>query len=176
MSDEYRMVHGDADLTYGGLFVRDMGHGWAEVVEVTDLDSAVGTTNLVLVEQGTVTVPYRLHSARAAFKQSWESCGPAVCGQRLGDLGRATGRLAAFAAMWEYGHRDIEQSWTIATDRECDEWAGPDRWRVTESEVYSKRWKRHRRMPLRVNGESGLWRWLRRELDIERSESAEESA
>lgn len=168
MNGEYRLVHGDVNLNYGALFVRDMGAGWAEVVEVTDLDSAVGTTNLVLVEQGTVAIPYKLGSARETFKHSWEACGPGACGRRLSDMDRELARLAGFAAMWEYGYRDVEQSWTLATDREYDEWAGPDRWRVTWHEVYDERLKRKRKLPIRVSGESGLWRWLRRALHIER--------
>lgn len=172
---EYVMAHGDISLSHGGLFVADQGHGWAEVVEVTDLDSAVGTTNLVLVEQGQVTIPYRLSAARQAFRQSWQSCGPGSCQDgALSGLDRPTARMLAFAAMWEYGHRDVERCWTIATDREFSEWAGPDRWRVSVERVPLRgqprgpeRWRR----PVQVNGDKGLWRWLRVEFGIERASS-----
>jgi hypothetical protein len=154
----YVMAHGDVDIAYGALFIADQGDSWAEVVEVTDLDSAVGTTNLVLVEQGSVILPTAsLHAAREALRRAWESCG-FTC--RPSD--RATARLMAFAALWEYGHGDRERSWTIATDREYDEWAGPDRWRVTRAMGHDRALH-----PIRVNGTKGLRRWLRSELDIE---------
>ena len=61
-----------------------------------------------------------------------------------------------------YGCKDIERSWTIATDREYDERTGPDRWRVTRQDVYDERSRRTVSRPIRVNGERGLRRWLRR--------------
>lgn len=160
----WRMAHGDADLSYGGLFIRDMGGGWAEVVEVTDLDSAVGTTNLVEVTQGSVMLPSRsLHAAREALRRAWESCGGPGNGYgRLSELDRPTGRLVAFAALWEYGHGDRERSWVIATDRVFSEWAGPDRWRVNLAMGTD-----HALHPMRVNGSKGLRRWLRSELNVE---------
>jgi hypothetical protein len=164
---EYRLVHGDVDLRYGGLFVRDMGDGWAEVVEIEDLDSAVGTTNLVLITQGTVTIPYRFAEARRVFKVAWDACGPGAGGQRLSGMDRITARLATFAAIWEYGQRDVERRWTVATDHDYDESTGAERWRVTRQLIYDERLECNRRMPIVVNGEKGLLRWLRRTLDVE---------
>lgn len=163
----YRIVHGDVDLRYGGVFVRDMGDGWAEVIEIEDLDSAVGTTNLVLITQGTVTISYRFAEARRIFKVAWDACGPGGCGERLGGMDRMTARLAAFAAIWEYGQRDVERTWTIATAHDYDESTGAERWRVTCQLIYDERLECNRRMPIVVNGEKGLRRWLRRTLDVE---------
>lgn len=162
---EWTLAYGDVDLAYGGLFIRDQGHGWAEVIEVTDLDSAVGTTNLVEVQEGSVMLPScSLGAAREALRRAWGACGGPGNGTDLTGLDRTTARLMAFAALWQYGHGDRERSWTIATDRQYSEWAGPDRWRV--SSIYGHDGAFH---PLRVNGTKGLRRWLWRELDCDPS-------
>src|SRR5579883_3497918 len=49
----FRTVYADVDITYGGFFVKDCST-YAETVEVTDLDSANGTPNKVLVTVRTV--------------------------------------------------------------------------------------------------------------------------
>ena len=53
---------GDVNLEYGGLFVNldNVRYGYADVVEVTDLDSACGAAGMVLIEKGSVTIKDRL--------------------------------------------------------------------------------------------------------------------
>lgn len=156
----YKVAYADVDLTYGGLFIDDRGD-YADVVEVIDLDSATGTTNMVCVDIGNVSIEYALASyygattylgaQRRMLRQAMEACGPGWHEHfRITGLSRETARMMALAALWQYGHRDIERTTVLATDDEYS--AGLDGgWTPEET----------------VAGEDGLREWLSDQYGIE---------
>lgn len=147
MSD-WLTMYADVSLVHGGLFVRDEGH-YADVVEVTDLDSATGTTEMVMVEQGSCSIEYASSFAkqRELLAHALAACGPER--SELVRMPRAMRRAAAYAALWSYGHGDTEHTHVLTTDRTAP--------RVQDG------WEAEGR----VNGSKGLVRWLRRMYDIE---------
>jgi hypothetical protein len=97
------------DVSSGeALYVRDDGH-YADLVEVTDLDSAAGADGMLLVEQGSTSIEYagRLAAQRERFRATWNSCGPE---SPLAGMGREQARVEAYRALWVFGHRDVERS------------------------------------------------------------------
>lgn len=124
---QYQAVHLDVgDIRYGALFIRDEGH-YADVVEVTDLDSATETTGMVLIEQGSLSIEYAGNFAaqRRRFRSAIDTIGsPSLTG-----LTRQNARMLAYSALWEYGYRDIEESHVLAerdVDQKQDGWEAED--------------------------------------------------
>jgi len=161
MDTRFELAYGDVNVLYGGLWIQDHGD-YADVVEVTDLDSAAGATNMVLVSIGSVGLYGRnLAENRQRLDTALESGMGKDALASIAD--RKHRRLAAWAALWEYGYRDIDQEHTIATDRD---WQGNrDGWQP-DLESYGVdgqlgKWRK------RVNGEDGLKRWLARYADID---------
>jgi hypothetical protein len=148
---EWKIAHADANLTYGGLFVRDEGY-WADIVNVEDLADC-GAENMVLVEKGSVSYDHRnLRQSRAEFRSAVVGCGPGWHGEwKITGMSRENARLLAHAALWEYGYKDRDEVNVLTTDREFSQ-PRDGKFTITG----------------RVNGEKGLWRWLRRQYDIER--------
>lgn len=154
-SPDWRTAYADNDILAGGLWIRDYGD-YADVIEVTDLDSAAGTTNMVIVSIGSVGLYGRnLAENRKRVADAVQSCGYS---------GKLPPRLPIWAALWEYGTRDIESEVIIATDREWS--GGRDGWRPTSHSAgvdgQFGKWIE------RVAGEKGLQRWLQRyhQLDV----------
>jgi hypothetical protein len=121
--DTYSIAHADVDIQYGGLFIR-LVNDYAEVVEVTDLDSAAGATNLVLVEAGSVYLAastFRAESLRNVWRQVMTDCGPLGDDRfRITGIDRPTLRRMVYAAAWDYGlAKDVDSSVVIATTNRC---------------------------------------------------------
>lgn len=163
MSTDFVAVYADRDILYGALYVKDCGD-YAEVVEVTDLDSAAGTTDMVNVSTGSVGLYGRnLADNRRRLTEAFASVGGFTTTST-----REWRRLQAWAALWQYGSRDVDTDVVIATSRDAS--GGRDDWRPTQ-ESYGvdgqiARWQ------LRVNGEKGLRRWLARYADVDTTAQA----
>jgi len=151
-SETFEMVYGDVDISYGGLWIKDCGE-YGDVVEVTDLDSATGTRNMVMVAVGSVGLYGRtLSDNRQRLETAVQS---GIGREAFVKFSGSHRRLAGWAALWEYGYRDIDQESIIATDPH--DWdGGSDQWKPTERSFG----------PDRVNGTPGLKRWLARYCDI----------
>lgn len=112
---------GDVSLEYGGLFVNldNVRHGYADVVEVTDLDSACGAAGMVLIEKGSVCLDFR------RVRKALGSCG---WYDRKAD--RRCRRAAMAEAVKSYFGMDTGESEVVQTER-----GGPmshDGWRATK--------------------------------------------
>ena len=115
---------GDNNLEHGGTFfdLSDWKHGYVNIVEVTDLDSAIGFAGAMLIEARTVSVD---------DKRRWsESLG--VIGATLednddiNDNGRAhyrkgskAWRMCLVYALSVYGYYDTERSEAVQPERDC---------------------------------------------------------
>lgn len=101
--------HGDENVEYGGLFVKcdysDFKYGYLECIRVTDLDSACGFTNAVLIEAITVV------KDRKRLRKAVESCGitPAQSRQAYRTGGRKAYMMLCADALASYGHYDPSQ-------------------------------------------------------------------
>lgn len=156
-SPEWRTAYADNDILSGGLWIRDYGD-YADVIEVTDLDSAAGTTNMVIVSVGSVGMYGRdLAENRRRIADARQSCG-----HEAGT--RDNLRLRDWASLWECGTRDIESETIMATAKEWS--GGRDAWKPTEHSYgvdgQFGKWIE------RVNDTKGLKRWLWRnhQLDV----------
>ena len=87
-----------------GLWVRDHhGDGYADVVELTDMDSAAGVPNTLMVEMGVVNVPGKLSEYREIARTMDTRRG-------IAGLTREARRRRWWADIWSYGlHRDIDR-------------------------------------------------------------------
>lgn len=103
------MFSGDVSLVYGGIYVRVTPWGYADVVEVTDLDSACGFEGAVLIEKGSANLPSSLKVIRAVM---------ASCGWTQGrrSLPKEARRAMLFECLWRYGHRDVDESEVVQTE------------------------------------------------------------
>ena len=113
----WQEAYADVNITYGGLWIKDYGD-YADVLEVTDIDSATGAPGRVLVDIG--SVGFYTRSASDAVKRLRSALSSAGCGADalLGMTGNER-RLAAWEAMWNYGLGDREESRIIAHDSEA---------------------------------------------------------
>lgn len=87
-----------------GLWVRDHHRdGYAEVVELTDMDSAAGVPNTLMVEVGVVNAPGKLSEYREIARTMDTRRG-------MAGLTREARRRRWWADIWSYGlHRDIDR-------------------------------------------------------------------
>lgn len=131
--------YADVDVRYGGVWIKDCGD-YAEWVEVTDLDSATGTTGMVLVESGSVSFYSRdLHEIRSMLDRALSCCGDRKLLLETSD--RKWKRLMAWEALHGYKRGDIDQSVIVLTDREAP--AHQDGWHadmVIEDECELRQW------------------------------------
>ena len=99
---DFKHYIGDVNLEYGGIFfdLSDAKYGYVSFLEVTDLDSAAGIDDCVLVERGTIGIEDDKISVQAL------QC----CGQSLEDLGKGDARILQLAyANASYGlTRDLD--------------------------------------------------------------------
>jgi hypothetical protein len=116
---------GDVNLEYGGVWVQvdryDQRYGYANFVEVTDLDGACGATGMVLVEKGTVN--FDLERIRKAVA----SCG---WSEGIRKLKGAARKAAIIAAVKGYYGMDVDESETIQTFEDAS-WRY-DGWKATK--------------------------------------------
>lgn len=156
---EYQTAYADVNLLYGGLFIRDEGH-WADVIEVIDLDSAAGTRNMTLVGQGSVSIEYvtaghygtttKLGAQRETLRSCMIGAGPGWHEDfRITGLDRDTARMIAYAALWSFGLRDLEESTVLANDTDWS--AEAESWEPEDT----------------VDGEDGLRDWLSHRYGVE---------
>jgi hypothetical protein len=124
---------GDINLEHGGTFINfsDLKYGYANVVEVTDLDSAIGFSGAILIEERTVITDH---------KERWPSALSTIGASLLpnGDIddnGRPirkdslAWRMCLVYALSAYGHYDTDRSETLQPDPD-----GPlsfDSWKAT---------------------------------------------
>jgi hypothetical protein len=111
----------DADIGYGGLWIKDCGD-YAEWVEVPDLDSATGTSGLILVESGSVGFYARdLRDARSLLDGALRCCGDRR--NLLAAETRQWRRLMAWGALHGYKRGDVDRWEVIRTDLHapCDQ-------------------------------------------------------
>lgn len=113
---------GDINLEYGGTFMNfaDWKHGYANVVEVTDLDSACGFAGAVLIEERTVTID---DASRYAGALSTIGATMLPNGD-IDDNGQTTYRKNTLAwrmclvwALNAYGAHEIDRSDVVQPDR-----------------------------------------------------------
>jgi hypothetical protein len=116
-SEHFVEMYCDVDMRYGGLWIKDCGD-YAEWVEVTDLDSATGTSGLILVESGSVGFYARdLRDMRSMLKGAL-SC----CSDRRNMLAAETRqwrRLMAWEALHGYKRGDLDRWEVIRTDAQA---------------------------------------------------------
>jgi hypothetical protein len=102
---------GDVNLEHGGVYCKldpsDLKYGYANCVEVTDLDSACGANGMCLIEVGTVNFDYkRIRKAAAA-------CGWLTPGHRVA---RPHRRAALIEAVKSYYGMEVDRSEVVQTD------------------------------------------------------------
>ena len=124
---------GDVNIEYGGMFIdtSDVEHGYAEVLRVTDLDSACGAEGLVMIERLTVILDNKDINVKAL-----DSCGM---------LGESVGWLGLIESVVFYGYYDCVEDFT-----------GPHRWIVVTSDYTGNKqswdgWKPDRDMTVRLH-------------------------
>lgn len=115
---------GDISLEHGGTFMRftEWKHGYAEVVEVTDLDSATGFPGAVLIEERTVIIDRPEY-----WSQALGVIGATLIeGDAIEDNGKATYRKGSLAwrmcltyALSAYGYYDGERNECVQPERDC---------------------------------------------------------
>jgi hypothetical protein len=116
---------GDIDLKYGGLFISTANKQWgyATVIEVIDLESAIGAEGLILIEEHTVITDDPENSARA-----WKSCGD----------DRTLLKDVPFIQLVEvlngYGFYDTEKSIVLVTDNYFGDKASWEGWQIDREE------------------------------------------
>jgi hypothetical protein len=111
-SDTYEPVYADVNIEYGGFWVKDQGD-YADWAELTNLDSATGTTGMVLLEFGSVGLYGRNFAEnRKRFNGSFGSCGAGT----LKGMDHKTGRMAGWQALKSYGYANVDSSIVIRTD------------------------------------------------------------
>jgi hypothetical protein len=120
-SDRFVELYCDVDIRYGGLWIKDCGD-YAEWVEVTDLDSATGTSGLILVASGSVGFYARDLADMRSVLDGALNC----CGYRRNLLAAETRewrRLMAWEALYGYKRGDLERWEVIRTDGQapCDQ-------------------------------------------------------
>jgi hypothetical protein len=97
---------GDVNLYHGGTAVRvDRSGGYADVVEMSDLDSAIGQEGCVILERGSVVLTGGLRKRRY-LRSALESFGWKASDLLQFDRADRANELAR--ALWTYGMRDIE--------------------------------------------------------------------
>lgn len=101
---------GDVGLEHGGTFVKmdNVRYGYAECVEVTDLDSACGADGMCLIEKGTINFDYK------RVRKAIESCGWIDRGRAKMD--KPHRRAMYLQAVKDYYGMDVDGSEVIQTD------------------------------------------------------------
>lgn len=131
--DAYMIAYADSNIQYGGLFVK-LEDDYAMIVEVTDLDSATGANNLVLIESGSVSVSNgwtahfdRPKSLRDVWRDLMSSYGPLDSqGFKVTGIDRLTLRRMLYVASWQYGlEKGIDTSIVLATSNRCKHCGDP---------------------------------------------------
>lgn len=101
---------GDLNLQHGGIYVRVDGTSYADVVEVSDLDSAIGYADAYLIESG--SVPFQGdRAARERTRSALSTVGLTMADLRA--LPRAQRRFELARALWVYGFRDSDRQETV---------------------------------------------------------------
>lgn len=104
---------GDRNLEYGGKFYKldDWEHGYAECVDVTDLDSACGFTGGLIIEVGTITLRSDEGHANAL-----RCCGTVL--EDLDNLSTERGKLMLLDALMVYYGMDVDRREVVQTHEE----------------------------------------------------------
>ena len=100
--NDFKHYIGDCSLEYGGLFVNleDFRDGYAECLQITDLDSACGFNNTVMVERITV-----LFDTAERVKDALACCG--LTFEDLRKMPIESRKMAIVDACASYGHYDL---------------------------------------------------------------------
>lgn len=151
---EWVKWYSDVNIRFGALWLRDHGD-YADVLEVTDLESAAGAAGAVLIERGSVGLygyPRSISKQVSRVREALESCGAGVQAWREIEEGKYK-RLAAWAALWSYGAGDREYSDTVIDDE--------DSWRERDGQAY---WSEP--IAATVDGEAGLREYIWRKYGV----------
>jgi hypothetical protein len=155
---DWTEVYSDVDITQGAMWIKDYG-GYADILEVTDLDSACGAVGRVLVTEGSVGLYGRgTRSNAARLCNALESCGMGVRAHREIE-NREARRADAWRAMRAYGYGDTEREIVLQVEAmDNNEMAESDaHWGLGDS------WRPH----CVVDGEAGLRAWLHERYDVD---------
>lgn len=99
---------GDINAEHGGKWIRDRGE-YADIYEITDLDSAMGFDGAVMIERKSVGFYSRsLAENKRRLKSALGSWGLSVSMIPNQIKGRAKQRAVIWEAMSEYGYGDSE--------------------------------------------------------------------
>lgn len=110
---------GDVNLYHGGTAVRvDRSGGYADVVEATDLESAIGQEGCIMIERGTVVLTGGL-SKRRHLRSALESFGWKASDLLQFERAKRADELAR--ALWVYGMRDTETPVVIRIGEEPED-------------------------------------------------------
>jgi hypothetical protein len=124
---------GDISLEHGGTFFdfSDMKHGYATTVEVTDLESAIGFSGAILVEERSVITDQkeRWPEALSTIGASLLPNGDIADNKRTLRKDSLGWRMCLVYALSSYGYFDTHRSETVQPDPD-----GPlshDNWQAT---------------------------------------------
>jgi hypothetical protein len=102
----YKHYSGDVNLEHGGFFANldDWHSGYADVLRVTDLDSACGFDGAVMIERLAVIIPTNIKEAKRIYSScGWENGLP-------GDTSESR-KMAIIDACLSYGAYDPHDGW-----------------------------------------------------------------
>ena len=121
--NDFTMIMGDIDLTYGQTWIRDNEY-YFDIIEIVDLDSAAGASGQILVEAKTTSFDYLTPQDH----KSVQSCMDCKCWlPRIARGNRAMGRLAYAADIASYGIAD-EHGWNTAIFDRSDYRDSREKW------------------------------------------------
>ena len=138
--NDFKHYIGDCNLEYGGLFVNleDFRDGYAECLRITDLDSACGFNNTVMVERITV-----LFDTAERVKDALACCG--LTFEDLRKMPIESRKMAIVDACASYGHYDLvsdyggDHRWIVKTWDAWDKSTSFDGWQATNMIGYYKK-------------------------------------
>lgn len=138
---DWTIVYQDMGGVVYGLFAIKDDHGYAEFIELSDLDGGAGATGMVLVERGTIGVyASTIGAARKRITDAMTTCDMSTI--RGPGFTRAERRMRTWQALRSGDGGDVASSTVIQTD--------------TDGPMQSQGWKAE----LVLDGGAAVAAWL----------------